>query len=309
MRTRIRRWLRALPMWRVASPGSEDTAAILSRCAAMLRGGVPPAAVFGPGLAVDGIGEQVAAGAPIAEAIAGAARPEWRFVAAAWSLAEETGAPLASALDRIAAALRARTAVQERQSVLLAGPRATVRLVLGLPPLVLGLGWLLGFDPTPVLLSPLGAVLLTAGGSLLAAGAVWARWLLRSAVGEDRVVGGAYDLLWIALGSGRRPDEAVRSVVCAVDRFEVRWVPFDDFLRDADIQVTLRRVERLGVAVRPALLEAARAERTRSLAELERSAERLGVRVLGPLGACVLPSFMVTGVVPVVISMLGGGPT
>ena len=39
---------------------------------------------------------------------------------------------------------------------------------------------------------------------------------------------------------------------------------------------------------------------------LAAEAERLGVRVLLPLGACVLPAFVLLGVVPVLMAVLGG---
>ena len=38
--------------------------------------------------------------------------------------------------------------------------------------------------------------------------------------------------------------------------------------------------------------------------EAEAAAERLGVKMMLPLGACFLPAFILLGVVPVVVSML-----
>ena len=291
----------------------DEVAADIARCAAMLRGGVAPDQVFGllateprASAALRGIGGRVASGVPVVDALSQAGGPEWRLLAAAWQLAEETGSPLAPALDRISAGLRSLAALQERRSVVMSGPRATVRLVTSLPPVALVLGWALGFDPTPVLLSPIGAVLVAGGTLLLGVGAHWSRELTRRVQGADRVAGAAFDLVWIAVGGGNRPDAAVRRVLDVVDRFDVRWVPFDDFLHDARLRTSLRRAERLGVPVRSVLLDEAAATRARSIAELERAAERLGVRILLPLGLCVLPAFMVLGVLPVVISMVTG---
>ncbi|WP_449281145.1 type II secretion system F family protein [Leucobacter sp.] len=283
------------------------------RCAALLRGGVPPARVFSvlaedpqAGGAAAEISARVELGEPVTIAIAAGRGPEWRVLAVAWSLAEESGVPLAPALDRIGAALRALERLRERRTVLLAAPRATVRLVSALPPLALVLGWLLGFDPLPVLLSPLGAALLPAGVALLLAGIVWARALRRGVERADRVAGLELELVRIALGGGAHPRVALRRAVDCVDRFGAEWVPLDGFLHERTLRAVIGSAERTGTPLGPMLVEEAAAARTRAEAELERAAERLGVRVLVPLGVCVLPSFIVLGVVPVLVAMLGG---
>jgi tight adherence protein B len=57
------------------------------------------------------------------------------------------------------------------------------------------------------------------------------------------------------------------------------------------------------------LLVEAAAARARTMAELERQAERLAVSVLLPIGVCVLPSFIVLGVLPVLLAVMGSlGP-
>lgn len=61
----------------------------------------------------------------------------------------------------------------------------------------------------------------------------------------------------------------------------------------------------LGAPVATMLLAEAEALRATALTELERQAERLGVRVLLPIGLCVLPSFIVLGVIPVLAAVLG----
>ncbi|WP_240740020.1 type II secretion system F family protein [Leucobacter triazinivorans] len=259
----------------------------------------------GPGSAALRIAERAALGEPMPEAIASGGSPEWRVLAAAWSTAEESGAPLAPALDRIGAALRALERLRERRSVLLAGPRATVRLVCALPPLALVLGGLLGFDPMSVLLSPMGAILLPTGVVLLLAGIAWASALRRRVEHGDRLDGLELELVRIALGGGAHPRIAVRRTVDCVDRLGAEWIPFDGFLRDGTLCAAIRTAERTGTPLGSILVEESIAARSRAEARLERSAERLGVRVLIPLGVCVLPSFVVLGVAPVLMAMLG----
>ncbi|MFT4231458.1 MAG: type II secretion system F family protein [Leucobacter sp.] len=294
-----------------AGPGAAETAA---RSAALLRSGMTPARVFAllaseprAGGAVAGIAERLSQGVPVAAAIARVDAPEWRLMAAVWLLAEESGAPLAPALDRIGAALRALEQLRERRSVLLSGPRATVRLVSALPPLALLLGWLLGFDPLPVLLSPLGFALLAVGGALLAAGVLWARALQRRVERADRVAGLECELVAVALGGGAPPAAACRRAADCADRVGAEWVSFDAFLRSGPLASAIGTAERTGTPLGPLLLEEAAGARSRARAELEGAAERLGVRVLVPLGLCALPSFIVLGVVPVLVSMLGAG--
>ncbi|WP_017883612.1 type II secretion system F family protein [Leucobacter sp. UCD-THU] len=288
--------------------------------AARASAGVPPDAagtraranVGGPsapgaaGTEFEGAAARIAAGTPVAEALAECAAPEWRVLAIAWRLAEQSGAPLAPALQRIGAALRALEQLRERRAVLLSGPRATVRLVSALPPLALLLGALLGFDPVPVLLSPLGVALLGAGVLLLTAGIAWCRALLRNLERQDCVAGLELELAWIALGGGAPPGSALLRTVDAVDAFGAEWVPFSAFERSQLLATTIAASTGTGAPLRPLLLEEAAAARTRAQAELEQEAERMGVRVLVPLGVCVLPAFIVLGVVPVLIAMLGG---
>jgi tight adherence protein B len=75
---------------------------------------------------------------------------------------------------------------------------------------------------------------------------------------------------------------------------------------DGPVRECLRTADSLGAPVGPLLLGAAETARARTQAELEREAERLAVRVLVPLGVCVLPAFVLLGVVPVLIAVLGG---
>lgn len=297
---------------RQREPAREPSvAALIARLCALLRGGVAPSRVFGalatetdsPVVARE-IGARIDDGEGVVSAIASASTPEWRILAVAWMLAEESGAPLAPALDRIGAALRSLELLRERRRVLLAGPRATVRLVAALPALALLLGGLLGFDPLPVLLSPLGVLLLTAGALLLASGIAWARLLQRRIEDTDRIDAVEFELLWIALGGGSPAREACRRVVDCIDSVGAEWVPFDRFLRRAPLLLTIDSAVSAGIPLRSLLLEEASAVRERAQSELEQEAERLGISVLIPLGVCVLPSFVLIGVVPVVISML-----
>lgn len=270
-----------------------SAASLLTRAVSLLRGGVPSSRVWAV-LAADGIKPPKPEG------------PEWRVILSAWRLAEESGAPLAAALERLADALRALERVSERREVLLAGPRSTVRLVGALPVVALVLGALLGFDPLPVVLSPLGAILVSLGVGLLVLGIRWARALTASLERVDCVAGLECELAWIALGGGSPPWVALRRVADCADAARAEWVQLDRLRRDGPVAAVFTQSEALGTPVGPMLLREAEDARARAQADLESAAERLGVQVLLPLAVCVLPSFVLLGVMPVLLAVLGG---
>lgn len=97
-------------------------------------------------------------------------------------LAARTGAPLASVLERVGAALADDEAVEVQRRAALAGPRATVRVLTWLPLVGAVLGWSLGADPVGVLLDGgAGTLLLLAAGLLTWIGRRWSGRLLRTA--------------------------------------------------------------------------------------------------------------------------------
>lgn len=104
-----------------------------------------------------------------------------RRLAACWQVAEESGAGLAQAVERIAATLQAEEALRREVRAQLAGPRATARMLAGLPALGLLLGAALGARPLEVLLhTAYGVGCLVAGILLAAAGVVWTDRLARA---------------------------------------------------------------------------------------------------------------------------------
>ncbi|MFF8813796.1 type II secretion system F family protein [Streptomyces pactum] len=119
-----------------------------------------------------------AAATPGAEGLTG--------VAACWQVAVDSGAGLATGLDRVGAALRAEHEQREQLHAQLAGQRATAWVLAVLPVFVLLIGTLLGADPLGVLLhTPAGIACLVAGGLLEWAGLAWTGRLIRSAADRE----------------------------------------------------------------------------------------------------------------------------
>ena len=95
-------------------------------------------------------------------------------LAAAWEVAERTGASLTATLDALTDRLTATRKVDEVVAAELSAPRATGRLLAALPVAGLGLGYAFGGDPLLFLTgSPLGQLSLVAGVALGCAGVFW----------------------------------------------------------------------------------------------------------------------------------------
>jgi tight adherence protein B len=117
---------------------------------------------------------RAAAGRPGASALAS--------LAAAWTVAERSGAPLADVLERLGDGVRADLEVHREVESAVAPARATSRLLAGLPVLGLGLGGSLGSDPVHVLLDTVpGAVCLVGGVGLSLVGLLWVDRLVEGA--------------------------------------------------------------------------------------------------------------------------------
>lgn len=309
-----------LPSARVQTPAGTSAVA-LERLAVLLEAGIAPAAAWGhlaaaggdhpEGLVVRSVAEALARGRPGADALSAAleAAParavplgEWQQLAAAWEVSEKSGAPLADCLRSSAASARALTQSRRESEIALSGPIATSRIVLALPAVGLLLGSLLGFDTLRVLAAtPLGWGSLLVAGSLVALARGWNRRLLARATPPPGVPGLDLELLAVALGAGGSWPDARQTVESALERHcpESRIpTPVDEV--DALVELS----ETAGVPGAALLRSAAAESRREARARASIAAERLGVTLMLPLGVCILPAFVLVGVVPLVVALL-----
>lgn len=91
-------------------------------------------------------------------------------VARAWTLSEATGAPLADAIGRASAALRADLQMDRRRAATTAGARVTMNLLTGLPVLGILIVLAIGLDPVTVYANPVGGASAAVGVLLVVAG-------------------------------------------------------------------------------------------------------------------------------------------
>ena len=162
---------------------------LLGTLAAELRGGAAPRAALAAAAAPRHPAVAAAARSPAADLVHALSEADDGIglladLAAAWRLAELTGAPLAGPAARLAGSARADEAVRREVAAQLAGPRATALLLALLPGAGVLLGAGLGADPAGFLLATdPGRLCLLGGALLVAAGVTWTEAIVARAEG------------------------------------------------------------------------------------------------------------------------------
>lgn len=257
----------------------------MQRIAVLLSAGVPPTAAWGY------LDE------PVDLETLAETSDAWRGVAAAWAIATDSGAPLAGALRDYVRSLRMLSAVEREIASALAGPRATARMVMLLPVVGVLFGMLLGFNTLGVLFTTLpGIGCLVVGSGLIALAAVWNRRLIAAARPRDLTPGLRSELVAIAVSGGGALDAAVASVDLVLNRYGLGSTD--------DIDSVIALSKRAGVPAAELLRSEAEEARRASAAVATQKASVLAVKLMLPLGLCILPAFMVLGVVPLLIAVI-----
>lgn len=310
-----------------ASPAIDEVARVTQRLAVLLSAGVSPASAWENLVEVEVEVEPIGSfpeesptarivraavnagtrGGNIADAVAaeaGAAGGQvgeaWLGLAAAWRVASQAGAPLASCLRESAGSLRELGRLHADLEVALAGPKATARMVMFLPVIGLLFGSLMGFNTLRMLFLTLpGWICLVAGAGLMLVAEFWNRRLVRAARARDPTPGLELDLTAIAMAGGCSIDRARALVDDTVERFALHRAGSADA-----VGRVLAMSARAGVPAAELLRAEAEQVRRDARAEGQRRAATLGVTLMIPLGVCVLPAFMLVGVVPLLMTVL-----
>lgn len=302
----------------------EPLAAVVQRLGVLLAAGVAPssgwdyvaeAARGSSAEAARRVTEAVARGGSIADAIVevaksrGADATAWRGLAAAWLVATDAGAPLASTLAEFSASLRSLAQNQRDLDTALAGPVATARMVMVLPVVGILFGMALGFDSLRVLFTtPPGLVCLALGLLLMLLAQLWNRRLLRRARPTNLTPGLALDLMAIAVSGGASLSRAERAVADARETCGIAPDRPDGSDgsegSDAAIAEVLALSRRAGIPAAALLRSEATEARRAARSAGERAAATLAVTLMLPLGLCILPAFMLLGVAPLLIAVV-----
>ncbi len=219
-------------------------------------------------------------------------------LAAAWWVASEAGAPLASCLRACAESFRRQGDTERDIAVALAGPVLTAKMVSILPLVGLFFSAVLGFDTIGALTgSPIGWGLLAGGTLLTVLGAAWNLRLARAAMPSGGIPAIELELMSIALAGGAAIPIARQIVADAARRF----LPASAAVGDPAVERVLELSVRAGIPAGGLLRSEADRRRRDSRSAGQRAAASLAVRLMLPLGLCVLPSFMLLGVAPLVL--------
>ncbi|WP_062205926.1 hypothetical protein [Demequina salsinemoris] len=295
----------------------QASAPALATAAGLLRAGAPPATAW----AAAGLG------APGPDGVPGGASRE---LAAAALLAHTAGCPLAPTVEALAERLADSEDAVARAEAGAAGARLSARILGFLP--VVGVVFAAIIDPGAVgwlVGGPFGLSCLAGGLLLTLTGRRWLTVMVRRATSpptpEDAAVPFALMLTEVAVGAGvdvrgalagvggaleSMAPEASAALLDAADRLAdgERW---DDAWEGAPerlepLREALRWCWVAGGSPGPALRSARVAlERSEASAREGRVAE-LGVKVALPLSLCLLPAFVLVGVVPMLAAVASG---
>jgi tight adherence protein B len=295
-------------------PGFDQTAGIVQRLAVVMEAGLSPVSALRHVAAaqqpdsrstiLDAVADRLDSAHEVPDRLVEAMtaapadeRSAWAAIAAGWSVANASGAGLAPTLARLAEVLRALAQASREVEVALAGPVATGRIVLALPAVGVGLGVILGFDVMGAFATVPGIICLALGTGLIVLGVRWNRLLVRRARTVDATPGLALDLLAVGASGGSALPRARELVEAALAE---TGLPALDGRVDATLQFALAA----GVPVVALLRAEAEEERRAARSQAARQAAELESRLLLPLGLCILPAFVVLGVVPIALSII-----
>ena len=227
----------------------------------------------------------------------------WGDVAAAWSVAETVGAPLADTLRAVAGSVRDDVEIRADVRIALAEPTSSARLMMWLPVLGLLIGVGLGLDTIGVLFRTVpGGICLLGGIGLIVLARFWTRRLVHAAQPEPGTPGMHEELLAAALSGGvsvRRARQVLEA--CA------EYTPSAS-RGSADAERVLELSRAAGVPAVELLRAAALRARSEARADGRMRGARLGTRLLVPMGVCTLPAFLLLGVAPMLISIITTTP-
>ena len=215
----------------------------------------------------------------------------------------DAGAAVANEVDLVADLFSFKERATERIFIAHATPKASARLVMWLPIITLGLAQLIGLDiyaslqTRPALLLSLGF-----GLALLLIAKTLSSRLIRRATPEEITLG--FYLMGVALeSSGGASINQAQNRASTIYLREFGCSPPDSELKAMAQVETL--VQETGARVGDLLRREAEQLQRECLVASELKIEKLGVKLMLPLGLAVLPAFVFLAVVPLMFSMLG----
>jgi tight adherence protein B len=215
----------------------------------------------------------------------------------------DSGSAVASELEFVAELFAQRGRNMQRIDIAHASPRSTARLMLWLPILILGMAEFLGWGVLESLTQrPIITLSILVGLSLLLISKVITSNLLKRAKPDESFVG--FYLLGVALQiSGGANLYQAQSRAAELYRDSFHSLPLAEEL--GVIEQVADLVEQKGARANELLRKHAKLMQEEHQQATEVNIEKLGIRLMVPLGLGVLPAFVFLAIVPLMITTLG----
>lgn len=206
-----------------------------------------------------------------------------------WNLANRLGGSVLSAIERQIQILTQVQLQQREIELALSAPRATAKLVMGLPVLALLLAQFSGLNPVPsIFQSPVGCIAFALGIALMIIGRIWSDSMVNKAQPDTSDPAAGFDELVIALDAGLNTNQAITEV--GFDRSRIAEV--------------LNISAATGASLASLLVSEATKLRQANWHEDSIKISKLSVNLMIPLGLTSLPAFALIALVPVAIGLM-----
>ena len=219
------------------------------------------------------------------------------------AVARDSGSGVVSEIEYVAELFQSRERAFQRIEIAHASPRSTARLMLWLPVLILAMAQLLGWGVLDSLTDrPIVLVSIALGIGLLLISKVISASLLTRAKPSESFVG--FYLLGVALelsGGAHLMQAQLRAENIYLEVF--RNSPAANELQV--MKQVSELVEQKGARAINLLRKQAKSMQDDALLETEVQIEKLGIRLMIPLGLGVLPAFVFLAIVPLMVTTLG----
>jgi tight adherence protein B len=215
----------------------------------------------------------------------------------------DSGSAVSSELEFVAELFSSRERNMKRIDIAHASPKSTARLMLGLPLVVLGMAQLLGWGVLDSIAQrPIIFVSILLGLLLLLISKVITSSLLKRAKPADSFTG--FYLLGVALqiSGGANIDQAQSKAAEIYSEVFGNQPPAQEL---SAIEQVIDIVEQKGARANELLRKQARLMQEEHQQATELNIERLGIRLMVPLGLGVLPAFVFMAIVPLMVTTLG----
>lgn len=229
--------------------------------------------------------------------------PESKGLQYLLAVTKDSGAAVAGELDSVAELFIFRERSIERIKLAHASPKASARLVLWLPVITLLMAQLVGWDVlSSITRKPLTLLSIAFGIALLLIARFITTRLLLKAKPKETFIG--YYLLAIALeisGGANLSQAQNRARIIYLEVFAGE----PSAKEITSLREVVALVEQTGVRAAELLRREAENLQREVLLEAELKIEKLGVKLMLPLGLGVLPAFVLLAVVPLMVTTLG----